>query len=240
MALFRKKSPQIVRKSSTEGTVEERKTVRVKGKKVEVTRVEGRPAPATKPKKDRRHQPSGKGGGNHSRNGVSTSRTRTRRPVDDEVILPVESGRKQMLVRVHRGQTQMVILEGPVLVEHYVAREDAGSVAGNIYLAKVRNVLPGMEAAFLDFGASKNGVLYASDVASDGKGNGRPNRRIENVLKEGDDVLVQVTKDAMGAKGARLTGVPSLPGRYLVLVPDSDSIGISRRLPDDDRTDSGK
>ena len=130
----------------------------------------------------------------------------------------------------------MVILEGPVLVEHYVAREDAGSVAGNIYLAKVRNVLPGMEAAFLDFGAFKNGVLYASDVASDGKGNGRPNRRIENVLKEGDDVLVQVTKDAMGAKGARLTGVPSLPGRYLVLVPDSDSIGISRRLPDDDRT----
>ena len=236
MALFRKKSPQIVRKSSTEGTVEEHKTVRVKGKKVEVTRVEGRPAPATKPKKDRRHQPSGKGGGNHSRNGVSTSRTRTRRPVDDEVIVPVETGRKQMLVRVHRGQTQMVILEGPVLVEHYVAREDAGSVAGNIYLAKVRNVLPGMEAAFLDFGAPKNGVLYASDVASDGKGNGRPNRRIENVLKEGDDVLVQVTKDAMGAKGARLTGVPSLPGRYLVLVPDSDSIGISRRLPDDDRT----
>ncbi len=212
MALFRKKSPQIVRKSSTEGTVEEHKTVRVKGRKVEVTRVEARPAPTNKPKKERRHQPSNKGGGNHSRNGVSTSRTRTRRPMDDEVIVPVETGRKQMLVRVHKGQTQMVILEGPVLVEHYVAREDAGSVAGNIYLAKVRNVLPGMEAAFLDFGAPKNGVLYASDVASDGKGNGRPARRIESVLKEGDDVLVQVTKDAMGAKGARLTGVPSLAG----------------------------
>jgi ribonuclease E len=129
----------------------------------------------------------------------------------------------------------MVILEGPVLVEHYVAREDAGSVAGNIYLAKVRNVLPGMEAAFLDFGAAKNGVLYASDVAPDSKSNGRQARRIENVLTEGDEVLVQVTKDAMGAKGARLTGMPSLPGRYLVLVPDSDSIGISRRLPDEDR-----
>ena len=235
MALFRKKSPQIVRVSSTEGTVKERKTVRVKGQKVEVTRVEARPAPSTKSKKDKRHQPSGKAGGSHSRNGVSTSRTRTRRPVDDEVIVPVETGRKQMLVRVHRGQTQMVILEGPVLVEHYVAREDTGSVAGNIYLAKVRNVLPGMEAAFLDFGAAKNGVLYASDVASDSRPNGRQAKRIENVLTEGDDVLVQVTKDAMGAKGARLTGIPSLPGRYLVLVPDSDSIGISRRLPDDDR-----
>jgi ribonuclease E len=236
MALFRKKSPQIVRVSSAEGTVEERKTVRVKGQKVEVTRVEARPAPAPKPKKDKRHQASGKAAGAHSRSGVSTSRTRTRRPVDDEVIVPVETGRKQMLVRVHRGQTQMVILEGPVLVEHYVAREDAGSVAGNIYLAKVRNVLPGMEAAFLDFGAAKNGVLYASDVASDSRSNGRQSKRIENVLTEGDEVLVQVTKDAMGAKGARLTGMPSLPGRYLVLVPDSDSIGISRRLPDEDRT----
>ncbi|HEX9864522.1 MAG TPA: Rne/Rng family ribonuclease [Acidimicrobiia bacterium] len=236
MALFRKKSPQIVRRSSTEGTVEERKTVRVKGRKVEVTRVEGRPAPTSAAKKDKRRQQSNKGGGNHSRGGLSTSRTRTRRPVDDEVILPVESGRKQMLVRVTKGQTQMVILEGPVLVEHYVAREDSGSVAGNIYLAKVRNVLPGMEAAFLDFGAPKNGVLYASDVASDSRGNGRSNRRIESVLKEGDEVLVQVTKDAMGAKGARLTGIPSLPGRYLVLVPESDSVGISRRLPDDDRT----
>jgi len=234
MALFRKKSPQIVRRSSTEGTVEEHKTVRVKGRKVEVTRVEGRPAPTPTAKKDKRRQQP-KGGDNHSKSGLATSRTRSRRPMDDEVILPVESGRKQMLVRVTRGQTQMVILEGPVLVEHYVAREDSGSVAGNIYLAKVRNVLPGMEAAFLDFGAPKNGVLYASDVASDARGNGRSNRRIESVLKDGDEVLVQVTKDAMGAKGARLTGIPSLPGRYLVLVPESDSVGISRRLPDDDR-----
>jgi ribonuclease E len=156
--------------------------------------------------------------------------------MDDEIILPPESARKQMLVSVSNHQTQIVILEGPVLVEHYVAREDSNSVAGNIYLALARNVLPGMEAAFLDFGASKNGVLYASDVANPGKGNGRSQRRIENVLKEGDSVLVQVTKDAMGAKGARLTGMPSLPGRYLVLVPDSDNVGISRRLPDEDRS----
>ncbi len=230
MALLRRKSPEIVRKSSNEGTLE-RKTLRVKGEKVEVTRLEARPA-TTKPKKEKRRQPSRSG---QPKNGLSTSRTRASRPRDDEVIVPVETGRKQMLVRVSRGQTQMVVLEGPVLVEHYVARQDSGSVAGNIYLAKVRNVLPGMEAAFLDFGAPKNGVLYASDVASNGEGNGRNNKRIENVLSEGDEVLVQVTKDAMGAKGARLTGTPSLPGRYLVLVPDSDSIGISRRLPDDDR-----
>ncbi len=234
MALFRKKSPQIIRKASTGGAVEEHKTVRVKGHKVTVTRVETASQTQAKPKKEKRRQSSGPGA-KHAKNGLSTSRTRSRRPVDDEVIVPVETGRKQMLVRVSKGQTQMVVLEGPVLVEHYVARDESSSVAGNIYLAKVRNVLPGMEAAFLDFGEPKNGVLYASDVAADGRGNGRSNRRIENVLKEGDEVLVQVTKDAMGAKGARLTGMPSLPGRYLVLVPDSESVGISRRLPDEDR-----
>jgi len=232
MALFRRKSPQIVRKSSAEGTVEERKTLRVKGQRVEVTRVEARPGPL-KARKEKKRQPSRS---SHGRNGLSTTRTRSNRPMDDEVIVPVETARKQMLVRVARGQTQMVILEGPVLVEHYVTRQESNSVAGNIYLAKVRNVLPGMEAAFLDFGAPKNGVLYASDVAATGNGSGRSNKRIENVLKEGDEVLVQVTKDAMGAKGARLTGIPSLPGRYLVLVPESDSVGISRRLPDEDRS----
>jgi ribonuclease E len=231
MALFRRKSPQIVRKSSAEGTVEERKTLRVKGERVEVTRVEARPV-QTKARKEKKRQPSKS---SHGRGGLSTTRTRSNRPMDDEVIVPAETARKQMLVRIARGQTQMVILEGPVLVEHYVARQESNSVAGNIYLAKVRNVLPGMEAAFLDFGAPKNGVLYASDVAATGNGSGRTNKRIENVLKEGDEVLVQVTKDAMGAKGARLTGIPSLPGRYLVLVPESDSVGISRRLPDEDR-----
>jgi ribonuclease E len=142
-----------------------------------------------------------------------------------------------MLVRVLPHQTQVVVLEGPVLVEHYVARQDRASVVGNIYLGKVRNVLPGMEAAFIDFGASKNGVLYAADVKTDHSPNRQPNRqpRIEEVLKEGDEVVVQVVKDAMGAKGARLTGLPSLAGRYLVLVPDSDSQGISRRLPDSER-----
>ncbi|MGD2044070.1 MAG: Rne/Rng family ribonuclease [Acidimicrobiia bacterium] len=240
MALFRRKGPEIVRKSSAGGTVEERKTVLVNGQKVEVRRVEA-PAPA-KPKKEKKgkqeqgRKKGGKPATGKGRNGIATSRTRSRRPVDDEIIVPTESARKQMLVSADKSQTQIVILEGPVLVEHYVAKDDTNSVAGNIYLAVARNVLPGMEAAFLDFGASKNGVLYASDVAMGGKRNGgRGGKRIEDVLKEGDKVLVQVTKDAMGAKGARLTGTPSLPGRYLVLVPNSDSVGISRRLPDADR-----
>ncbi|MDX1467975.1 MAG: Rne/Rng family ribonuclease [Acidimicrobiia bacterium] len=231
MALFRKKGPEIIRKSSPEGKVEVHKTLRVGGQKVEITRVEA-PAPTDRKSKSRRNRREG----NKSRNGLATSRTRNRRPVDDEIIVAPESTRKQMLVSVNGAQTQIVILEGPVLVEHYVTRQDEGSVAGNIYLAVTRNVLPGMEAAFLDFGASKNGVLYASDVAASGKANGRSQKRIEQVLSEGDEVLVQVTKDAMGAKGARLTGMPSLPGRYLVLVPDSDSVGISRRLPDADRS----
>ncbi|HZD24322.1 MAG TPA: Rne/Rng family ribonuclease, partial [Acidimicrobiia bacterium] len=241
MALFRRKGPEIVRKSAAGGTVEEHKTVRVKGRKVEVRRVEA-PAPS-KPKQDNLHKKNKKrnkqsdttkSGG--ARNGLTTSRTRSRRPSDDEIIVPTESARKQMLVSANNTQTQIVILEGPVLVEHYVAKDDSNSVAGNIYLAVARNVLPGMEAAFLDFGTSKNGVLYASDVSPGGRRNGDGNaKRIEDVLKEGDKVLVQVTKDAMGAKGARLTGMPSLPGRYLVLVPDSDNVGISRRLPDADR-----
>jgi ribonuclease E len=236
MALFRKKGPKIIRKSSEEKTVEH-KVVEVRGQKVQVKRVEHPAQQNTKQdnRKNRRSRKSknrGKPSNQNDSKGVSTSRTRTRRPGDEEIILPDESARKQMLVSVNGRQTQIVILEGPVLVEHYVAREDTGSVAGNIYLAVARNVLPGMEAAFLDFGASKNGVLYASDVAVPGK---KGNKRIEQVLKEGDEVLVQVTKDAMGAKGARLTGMPSLPGRYLVLVPDSDNVGISRRLPDEDR-----
>ncbi len=230
MALFRKRAPEVVR-VSTDGKVEERKTVNVRGSKVELRRVQE--APATKPRREKeRRGRQQRSSTPKPKNGISTSRASVRRPVDEEIIVPVESARKQMLVSVSGSQTQIVILEGPVLVEHYVAREDAGTVAGNIYLAVVRNVLPGMEAAFLDFGAAKNGVLYASDVKVP---SGSKGKRIEQVIKDGDEVLVQVTKDAMGAKGARLTGLPSLPGRYLVLVPDSDSIGISRRLPDEDR-----
>ncbi|MEE8491081.1 MAG: ribonuclease E/G, partial [Acidimicrobiia bacterium] len=130
-----------------------------------------------------------------------------------------------------------MVLEGPVLVEHYVARSDRESLIGNVYVGKVRNVLPGMEAAFVDFGEGKNGVLYVGDLQFDSDDYGRGSRpRIEKALRNGDDVMVQVLKDAMGHKGARLTNEISLAGRYLVLVPGEETRGgISRRLPDEER-----
>ncbi len=238
MALFRKRAPQVVRRGSADQVVAERKVVGRGRDRVEIRRVVVEEAPpAEKPAKKSRGPKSsspkqqGRDRQQNRRSTVQTSRTRSFAP--EEIIIPVESTRKQMLVRAKEHQTQVVVMEGPVLVEHYVAKADHESLVGNIYLGKVRNVLPGMEAAFIDFGSSKNGVVYASDVKVAGSGRQRP--RIEEVLKEGDEILVQVVKDAMGAKGARLTGLPSLPGRYLVLVPDSDAQGISRRLPDNER-----
>ena len=124
MALFRKRGPEIIRKSSAGKTVEERKTFRVRGQKVEVRWVGGFTQQRQKPNKRKNRSP----GSGKSRSGISTSRTRSRRPIDDEIILPTESARKQMLVTVSREQTQIVILEGPVLVEYFVARRDSDSL----------------------------------------------------------------------------------------------------------------
>lgn len=234
MGIFRKREPQVVRRGSSDQVVEERKVVRRGRDRVEIRRVvETPPAPEAPAKKQRpSRQQAARQRPNNRKPALQTSRARTF--AEEEIIIPIESSRKQMLVRAKQNQTQVVVMEGPVLVEHYVARADHESLVGNIYLGKVRNVLPGMEAAFIDFGAAKNGVVYSADIKIDpALAKRRP--RIEEVLKEGDEILVQVAKDAMGAKGARLTGLPSLPGRYLVLVPDSDAQGISRRLPDNER-----
>jgi ribonuclease E len=127
-------------------------------------------------------------------------------------------------------------LEDNILVEHYVSRGQSASLIGNVYLGRVQNVLPSMEAAFIDIGRGRNGVLYAGEVNWDAAGlDGQP-RRIELALKSNDPVLVQVTKDPVGQKGARLTSQVSLPGRYLVYVPDGSVTGISRKLPDTERT----
>jgi len=165
------------------------------------------------------------------------SRERVRRPSRPhlEIVPPPDTARKQMLVRSNPHQTQIVVLEGPVLVEHYVARSDKRSLVGNVYVGKVRNVLPGMEAAFVDFGEGKNGVLYAGDVNYEDADYEGKHRRIELVLKPGDSVLVQVVKDAMGHKGARLTNQISIAGRYLVLAADPEVRGISRRLAEEER-----
>ena len=141
-----------------------------------------------------------------------------------------------MVVRGRGDRTQIGVLEDGVLVEHYVSRETTASMAGNVYLGRVQNVLPSMEAAFVDIGKGRNAVLYAGEVNWDAAGlEGGQARRIENALTSGDTVLVQVTKDPIGHKGARLTSQISLPGRYLVYVPEGSMTGISRKLPDTER-----
>jgi ribonuclease E len=150
-------------------------------------------------------------------------------------------GRYSMCVHVSDKATQIAVLEGRSLIEHYVSRpsDDVSQIHGNVYLARVQNVLPGMEAAFVDIGTPKNAVLYRGDVHYDPEdversGNkGRP--RIEDVLRAGQTILCQVTKNPIGAKGARLTQEVSLPGRFVVLIPNSSTYGISKRLPDDER-----
>ncbi|MDO9496632.1 MAG: Rne/Rng family ribonuclease, partial [Nocardioides sp.] len=132
--------------------------------------------------------------------------------------------------------TQIGVLEDKVLVEHYVARESQTSLIGNVYLGRVQNVLPSMEAAFIDIGRGRNAVLYAGEVnwSALGHKDGQP-RKIESVLSSGQSILVQVTKDPIGHKGARLTSQVSLAGRFLVYVPDGTTSGISRKLPDTER-----
>jgi ribonuclease E len=139
-----------------------------------------------------------------------------------------------MLITERGDRDQIAVVEERDLIEHYITRAGAHSMVGNIYLGRVQNVLPGMEAAFVDVGRGRNAVLYAGEVAYDEEIEGQP-RRIEQVLKPGQSVLVQVTKDPLGGKGARLTGEVSLPGRFLVLVPNSQVFGLSRRLPDNER-----
>lgn len=154
-----------------------------------------------------------------------------------EFLARRESVERVMVVREREGRTQIGVLEDNVLVEHYVSRESNASMAGNVYLGRVQNVLPSMEAAFVDIGKGRNAVLYAGEVNWDAAGleNNQP-KRIENALKSGDTVLVQVTKDPIGHKGARLTSQISLPGRYLVYVPEGSMTGISRKLPDTERS----
>ncbi|WP_068925703.1 Rne/Rng family ribonuclease [Planobispora rosea] len=163
---------------------------------------------------------------------------RRRPPIitESEFLARRESVERVMVVRRTGGRTQIAVLEDDVLVEHYVDREASQSYVGNVYLGKVQNVLPSMEAAFVDIGKGRNAVLYAGEVNFDTAGmEGQP-KRIEAALKSGQSVLVQVTKDPMGHKGARLTSQVSLPGRYLVYVPDGSMTGISRKLPDKERT----
>lgn len=153
-----------------------------------------------------------------------------------EFLARRESVDRQMLVRQKDGRIQIGVLEDGVLAEHFVSKTQQDSLIGNVYLGKVQNVLPSMEAAFVDIGRGRNAVLYAGEVNWDVTGLDGAPRKIENALKPGDSVLVQVTKDPIGHKGARLTSQVSLPGRFLVYVPGGSMTGISRKLPDTERS----
>ena len=160
---------------------------------------------------------------------------RHHRITESEFLARRESVNRKMVIRDQGGLDQIAIIEDDLLVEHYVARRTQKTAVGNIYMGRVQNVLPSMEAAFVDIGKGRNAVLYAGEVNWDAVGlEGKP-RRIESALKPGDPVLVQVTKDPIGHKGARLTSQITLAGRYLVLIPGGSMMGISRKLPERER-----
>ena len=215
-----------------------------------------RPAPAAKPveqkqseksgdaKKRRRRGGRGRSGGGEKPSGGSS---RSQEAIEAEIIekrrgrerdgRPV--GRYMMCVQVRDGVTQVAVLEGRSLIEHYVSRpaDDISQIHGNIYLGRVQNVLPGMEAAFVDIATPKNAVLYRGDVQYDKEDVDTPagDARIEQILRSRQMILCQVTKNPIGAKGARLTQEVSLPGRFVVLIPNSKTYGISKRLDDGER-----
>ncbi len=188
--------------------------------------------------RDHQHQGSTRLEAKKQRRREGREAGRRRAPIvsEAEFLARRESVDRVMVIRQHDDLTQIGVLEDKVLVEHYVARESQTSLIGNVYLGRVQNVLPSMEAAFIDIGKGRNAVLYAGEVNWNALGakDGQP-RKIESVLKSGQPILVQVTKDPVGHKGARLTSQVSLPGRFLVYVPDGTTSGISRKLPDTER-----
>ena len=170
------------------------------------------------------------------REGREAGRRRAPILTEAEFLARREAVDRVMAVRQVGDRTQIAVLEDGILVEHYVTRGSSASMVGNVHLGRVQNVLPSMEAAFVDIGRGRNAVLYAGEVNWDAAGlEGQP-KRIELAMKSGDPVLVQVTKDPVGQKGARLTSQISLPGRFLVYVPDGSMTGISRKLPDTERS----
>jgi ribonuclease E len=169
------------------------------------------------------------------REGREAGRRRTPVLSEAEFLARRESVVRKMIIRQRDNLAQIAVLEDDILVEHYVDRASTASLIGNVYLGRVQNVLPSMEAAFVDIGRGRNGVIYAGEIDWDYFGAEGQNRKVEKVLKSGQTVLVQVTKDPVGAKGARLTNHVSIPGRYIVYAPGGHLSGISRKLPESER-----
>ena len=192
-----------------------------KGSSNEVTGIEG----STRMEAKRQRRREGRDAG------------RRRPPIlsEAEFLARREAVARKMIIRQRDDLTQIAVIEDDILVEHYVDRDSAASLIGNVYLGRVQNVLPSMEAAFVDIGRGRNAVLYAGEVDWDSFGAEGQNRKVEKVLKSGQTILVQVSKDPVGAKGARLTNHVSIPGRYIVYAPGGHLSGISRKLPDVER-----
>ena len=169
------------------------------------------------------------------REGMAASRRRAPILSEAEFLARRESVERKMVIRQKQDYSQIAVIEDGILVEHYVDRASAASLIGNIYLGKVQNVLPGMEAAFIDIGRGRNAVLYAGEVDWDSFGEAGQNRKIEDVFSAGQLAIVQVSKDPVGAKGARLTSHVSIPGRYVVYAPKGHISGISRKLSEVER-----
>ena len=214
---------------------------------VKVREVRERPARPARTERTDRPDRNDRRGGRRDRNDRNDRgpRSEYREPyrkrstviTDGEFLARRENVDREMLVRQIADRTQIAVIEDGVMVEHYVNRNSNVSYVGNVYLGRVQNVLPSMEAAFVDIGKGRNAVLYAGEVNWDAAGISESEpRKIETVLKTGQPVLVQVTKDPIGQKGARLTSQISLPGRYVVYVPGGGMSGISKRLPETERT----
>ncbi|MDO5533154.1 MAG: Rne/Rng family ribonuclease, partial [Propionibacteriaceae bacterium] len=201
--------------------VREPRASRSKSSNDEITSIEG----STRMEAKRQRRREGRAAG------------RRRSPVlsEAEFLARRESVERQMLIRQADDYTQIAVLEDGILVEHYVDRDSSASMIGNIYVGRVQNVLPSMEAAFIDIGRGRNAVLYAGEVDWESFGVTGDDRKVEKVLKSGQSILVQVTKDPIGAKGARLTAHISIPGRYVVYCPGGQLSGISRKLPENER-----
>ncbi|HVB42659.1 MAG TPA: Rne/Rng family ribonuclease [Streptosporangiaceae bacterium] len=196
------------------------------------------PRPAAEPDDVRAVKGSTRLEAKRQRRRESRDTGRRRPPIisESEFLARREAVERVMVVRQQGDRTQIAVLEDGILVEHYVDKASHQSYVGNVYLGKVQNVLPSMEAAFVDVGKGRNAVLYAGEVNFDASGLEGVAKRIESALKSGQSIMVQVTKDPIGHKGARLTSQVSLPGRYLVYVPGASMTGISRKLPDTERT----
>lgn len=208
---------------------------------VKVREVRERPARAARPERAERPERRSGRRDRNDRGGRSEYREPYRKRgtiiTDGEFLARRENVDREMLVRQIADRTQIAVIEDGIMVEHYVNRNSNVSYVGNVYLGRVQNVLPSMEAAFVDIGKGRNAVLYAGEVNWDAAGISESEpRKIETVLKSGQSVLVQVTKDPIGQKGARLTSQISLPGRYVVYVPGGGMSGISKRLPESERT----